>query len=98
MFLWIAAGVAGTVYQTRKQRPLERIIEIVAAACVLFAWGQAAAFHLGTQAVEWTVVSAVLIVGFTLLYGLVVFIWPGPKAEEGATDQSSLVERLDLGP
>jgi small neutral amino acid transporter SnatA (MarC family) len=72
MLLWIAGGIAVTIHQSRKERFLERILQVVAALCVFFAFGEAAAFHLGTQANEWMVVGGVLIVAFALLYGLLV--------------------------
>lgn len=72
--LFIGFGVAMTIYQTRRRRLGERILEVAAVLCFGFVFGQAAAFHVGVQADEWAVVGfgvlaafAVLLVPFVLL-------------------------------
>ena len=52
------AGVS--FYQAGPKR-LPRVVYTVGGGCVGFAVGQAAGFHIGTQAEEWLVVNALLV-------------------------------------
>ena len=59
IYIFMAFAVAITIYNSRRNRPLLRVIDVVLAVPVAFAVGQLAGFHVGKQAEEWAIVAIV---------------------------------------
>jgi peptidoglycan/LPS O-acetylase OafA/YrhL len=74
VYVWMGVCVAVTIYQTRRRRLGERILEVVAVVCITLAFGQAAGFHVGMQAIEWAAVGAGVIAAFAVLLAPLVLI------------------------
>lgn len=56
-YIFMAFAAAVAIYESRRNRPILRVIDAVLAVCVAFAVGQMAGFHIGEQAEKWTFVA-----------------------------------------
>lgn len=97
--LFVALGVAASIYHARQQRIQESILDVVAGVCIGFTFSQAIEFGSGPQATQWFVVTGATVVAFSLLY---FFIRPQPTRKEVAAAKArlrtkALHERLHQG-